>query len=157
MSGNDQGLFFCWGVKWALAENNQIENSKQYGISIGHHDTDNIVRDNDIRASGQVGILFRNERTAAFQGHRNRIENNRIDGVLEDQGVGIDVQGQTQSIAIVGNQLRETTRRSSASGFGLGLKRRKSGSRQTGSRDSPETCSTCVYKRACTKADSRAQ
>ena len=108
MSGNDQGLFFCWGVKWALAEKNHIENSKRYGISIGHHDTDNVVRDNDVRASGEVGILFRKERTAAFQGNRNQIENNRIVGIVKDQGVGIDVQGQTRSIAIVGNQLRET-------------------------------------------------
>lgn len=108
MSGNDQGLFFCWGVRWALAEKNQIENSRRYGISIGHHDTDNVVRDNDVRASGQVGILFRNERTAAFQGHRNRIENNRVTGVLQDRGVGIDIQGRTQSIAIVGNQIRQT-------------------------------------------------
>lgn len=108
MSGNDQGLFFCWGVKWALAERNFIENSKRYGISIGHHDTDNVVRDNDVRNSGQVGILFRKERIAAFQGNRNRIENNRIFGLVQEQGVGIDVQGRTQSVTIVRNQLRET-------------------------------------------------
>ena len=108
MTGNDQGLFFCWGVKWALAEKNTIENSKRYGISIGHHDTDNVVRDNDVRGSGQVGILFRKERTAAFQGNRNRIEKNRIDGVTGNDGVGIDVQGQTQSVAIIANEIRET-------------------------------------------------
>ena len=108
MSGNDQGLYFCWGVKWALAEKNLIENSRRYGISIGHHDTDNVVRDNDVRASGQVGILFRNERTAAFQGNRNRIENNRIENLVRDDAVGIDVQGRTQAIAIVANDLRET-------------------------------------------------
>ncbi len=51
MVGNDQGLFFCWGVRWGLAEKNYIEASKRYGISIGHHDTDNIVRDNEIRSS----------------------------------------------------------------------------------------------------------
>ena len=107
MSGNDQGLFFCWGVRWALAEKNFIEKSKRFGISIGHHDTDNVVRDNDVRSSGEVGILFRKERAAAFQGHRNRIEKNRIMGVVKEQGVGIDVQGQTRSITIVGNQLRE--------------------------------------------------
>jgi hypothetical protein len=108
MSGNDQGLYFCWGVKWALAEKNYIENSRRYGISIGHHDTDNVVRDNDVRASGRVGILFRKERAAAFQGNRNRIEKNRIAGVVEDAGVGIDIQGRTQSIAILGNELRES-------------------------------------------------
>ena len=108
MSGNDQGLFFCWGVRWGLAEKNVIENSKRYGISIGHHDTDNIVRDNDVRASGEVGILFRKERTAAFQGNRNRIENNRIAGVVQDRGVGIDVRAQTRAIEIVRNEIRET-------------------------------------------------
>jgi hypothetical protein len=120
MSGNDQGLFFCWGVKWALAEKNYIENSKRYGISIGHHDTDNVVRDNDVRASGQVGILFRKERAAAFQGHRNRIENNRIEGVVQDEGVGIDVQGRTQSIAIIGNELRESKEAKQRVGIRIG-------------------------------------
>jgi hypothetical protein len=108
MVGNDQGLFFCWGVRWGLAEKNYIEGSKRYGISIGHHDTDNVVRDNDVRSSGEVGILFRKERAAAFQGNRNRIENNRIVGVTKETGIGIDVRGQTQSIAIAGNEIRET-------------------------------------------------
>jgi hypothetical protein len=106
--GNDQGLFFCWGVRWGLAEKNLIENSRRYGISIGHHDTDNVVRDNDVRASGEVGILFRKERTAGFQGNRNRIEKNRITGVVQDRGVGIDVRGQTRSIEIAANEIRET-------------------------------------------------
>ena len=114
MTGNDQGLFFCWGVKWALAEKNFIENSKRYGISIGHHDTDNVVRDNDVRASGEVGILFRKERSAEFQGNRNRIENNRILGIVKERGLGIDVQGQTQSITIAANQIRETQRTGTA-------------------------------------------
>jgi parallel beta helix pectate lyase-like protein len=120
MTGNDQGLFFCWGVKWALAEKNYIENSKRYGISIGHHDTDNIVRDNDVRASGEVGVLFRKERAAAFQGNRNRIENNRIQGVVKERGVGIDVQGQTQSITIAANQIRETQQPGQRIGIRIG-------------------------------------
>jgi Right handed beta helix region len=107
MTGNDQGLFFCWGVKWALAEKNYIEASRRYGISIGHHDTDNVVRDNDIKGSGEVGVLFRKEPAAAFQGNRNRIENNRIVGIVREQGIGIDVQGQTQAITIMGNEIRE--------------------------------------------------
>jgi hypothetical protein len=106
--GNDLGLFFCWGVKWGLAENNYIEGSRRHGISIGHHDTDNLVRDNEVRSSGEVGILFRKERAAAFQGNRNRIEKNRILGVTKEAGIGIDVQGQTQSIHILGNEIRET-------------------------------------------------
>ena len=120
MVGNDQGLFLCWGVKWALAEKNYIEGSKRYGISIGHHDTDNIIRDNDVRASGAVGILFRKERTAAFQGNRNRIEKNRILGLNQEGGIGIDVQGQTQSIHILGNEIRETQGPSKRVGIRIG-------------------------------------
>jgi parallel beta helix pectate lyase-like protein len=120
MVGNDQGLFLCWGVKWALAEKNHIEGSKRYGISIGHHDSDNIIRDNDVRASGAVGVLFRKERTAAFQGNRNRIEKNRILGLTQEGGIGIDVQGQTQSIHILGNEIRETQGPSKRVGIRIG-------------------------------------
>lgn len=108
MIGNDQGLFFCWGVRWALAEKNYIEGSRRYGISIGHHDTDNVVRDNEVRASGEVGILFRKERAAAFQGHRNRIEKNRIVELSQESGIGIDIRGQTQSIAILENEISQS-------------------------------------------------
>ncbi|MEO7652163.1 MAG: right-handed parallel beta-helix repeat-containing protein [Bryobacteraceae bacterium] len=120
MTGNDQGLFFCWGVRWGLAENNYIEGSKRYGISIGHHDTDNIVRNNQIRASGEVGVLFRKERTAEFQGNRNVIEKNQILGLTGESGVGIDVQGQTQSIQILGNEIRETQAPSKRIGIRIG-------------------------------------
>jgi len=107
LTGNNLGLFFCWGVKWGLAEKNYIEGSRRFGVSIGHHDTDNVVRDNDIRASGQVGVLFRLEPEAGFQGNRNRIEGNRIVGIGSERGIGIDVQGQTQSITIARNEIRE--------------------------------------------------
>jgi Right handed beta helix region len=120
MVGNDQGLFFCWGVRWALAEKNYIEGSKRYGISIGHHDTDNVVRENEIRTSAEVGILFRKERTAAFQGHRNVIEKNQIFGIGQDSGIGIDVQGQTQSVKILGNEIRETQGPSKRVGIRIG-------------------------------------
>jgi hypothetical protein len=105
---NGLGLFFCWGVRWGLAEKNYIEGSKRYGISIGHHDTDNIVRDNEIRSSGEVGILFREEPTPAFQGNRNLIQNNRILGITHEDGVGIDLRGETKSITIAQNELRQT-------------------------------------------------
>jgi hypothetical protein len=107
MTGNEQGLFFCWGVRWGLAEKNYIEGNKLYGVSIGHHDTDNVVRDNEIRASGKVGILFRSEDGPAFAGNRNRLEKNRILGITEPSGIGIDIQGETKSIAIVENEIRE--------------------------------------------------
>jgi hypothetical protein len=105
---NDQGLFWCWGVRWSLAEKNLIEGNSRYGISIGHRDTDNIIRDNDVRASGEAGIFFRKEPEAAFQGNRNLIEKNRILGLTQDRGIGIDIQGPTKTVTIVGNEIRET-------------------------------------------------
>jgi hypothetical protein len=107
MVGNDQGLFFCWGVRWGLAEKNFIEGNRLYGISIGHHDTDNVIRDNEVRASGEVGILFRMEGGPAFQGNRNVIEKNRILGVTQDRGIGIDIQGRTNSLTITQNEIRQ--------------------------------------------------
>jgi hypothetical protein len=108
MIDNDQGLYFCWGVRWGLAEKNTLEGNKRIGISIGHRDTDNVVRENEVRASSEVGILFRKEPEPAFQGNRNLIEKNRILGLRQDSGIGIDIQGQTKSITIAGNEIRET-------------------------------------------------
>lgn len=117
---NDQGLFFCWGVKYGLAEKNTILDSKRYGISIGHRDTDNLVRDNDIRGSAEVGILFRKERGYAYNAHRNRIENNRITDIAKENGVGIDVQGFTEKIALQSNEIRQTQGAAQRVGVRLG-------------------------------------
>ena len=108
LAGNRLGLFFCWGVKHGIAENNQILNNRQYGISIGHRDTDNIIRHNQIEGSGEVGITFRNEPNEGRSPHRNIVENNRIVNSGSDKdGIGIDIQGETQSITIRGNQIAE--------------------------------------------------
>ena len=47
------GIFFCWGVRFGLAEHNTIEDIRSAGISIGHRDTDNLVRDNTITPQRQ--------------------------------------------------------------------------------------------------------
>lgn len=104
---NAIGIFFCWGVKFALAEGNTIEDC-QCGVSLGHRDTDNVVRGNTILRSGQVGVLFRPERGRDFAAHRNRIESNRIEDSGKEDGVAIDIQGPTEEIAVVGNELVET-------------------------------------------------
>jgi hypothetical protein len=77
MVNNDIGLFWCWGVKYGLAEGNQIDGNRSYGSSIGHCDTENVMRNNRITNSGKVGILFRDEsRGRDFWPNRNLIENN---------------------------------------------------------------------------------
>jgi hypothetical protein len=118
---NDIGLFFCWGVKYGLAEKNVLEGNRT-GLSIGHRDTDNLIRDNDIRNSGVVGVLFRPERGKDFAAHRNRLVSNRVTDSGGDDGVGIDVQGETEAVQIVANEVRETRGPAKRVGIRLGAK-----------------------------------
>lgn len=106
---NSIGLFWCWGVKYGLAEENTIRDNRDYGVSIGHNDTDNLMRGNVISGSGKAGVLFRDEnRGQDFWANRNRLENNQVIDSGGDDGVAIDIQGQTKDVTIVGNELRET-------------------------------------------------
>jgi len=114
------GIFFCWGVKYGLAENNVIEGIRGQGISIGHRDTDNIVRKNVVRDSGQTGILFRPERGASFCGHRNRIEENLVENSGPDAGVAIDIQGGTEEVTVSKNRIVETRGPAKRIGIRLG-------------------------------------
>ena len=108
MERNDLGLFWCWGVKYGLAENNRMLDNRNYGISIGHNDTDNVMRNNIVMGSGKVGILFRNDaRGRDFWANRNVVENNRIINSGGEDGVAIDIQGQTKDVRIAGNELIE--------------------------------------------------
>jgi nitrous oxidase accessory protein NosD len=90
--GNNIGLFFCWGVKYGLAEKNTIEDTKTAGISVGHRDTDNVIRNNIVKRSGQAGILFRPERGQGFTGDRNTIEGNTIIDTGAETAAAVDVQ-----------------------------------------------------------------
>jgi nitrous oxidase accessory protein NosD len=106
---NGIGLFWCWGVRHGLAERNRIEDNRDYGVSIGHRDTDNVIRDNDVVRSGKVGILFRDESSGRdFWPNRNRVEGNRVVDSGGEDAVAIDVQGRTHDVRVSGNTLRET-------------------------------------------------
>jgi len=101
------GIYFCWGVKYGLAEKNRcVGNIK--GITIGHRDTDNIVSDNDIISSSEVGILFRPERGRDYASHRNIFKNNRIIDTGNETAVAIDIQGEVDKVKLIGNTIRET-------------------------------------------------
>lgn len=117
---NEIGIFFCWGVKGGLAEGNQILDNRGSGVSIGHRDTNNVVRDNTIIGSGQAGVVFRPERGRAFAPHRNLLEKNRIVDSGPADGVAVDVQGQTESVTIRANEIRETRAPSQRIGIRLG-------------------------------------
>jgi hypothetical protein len=120
IENNDIGIFFCWGVRSGLAEKNRIRGNRSYGVSIGHRDTDNLVRDNDILSSGKAGVLFRPERGKAFAPHRSRIEDNRICDSGAEAGIGIDVQGEVEGVVLSGNHLRETRGPASRIGIRIG-------------------------------------
>ncbi len=105
---NNIGIFFCWGVRNGIAEKNQCLENRSYGVSIGHRDTDNLIRDNDILRSGKVGVFFRPERGKDFAPHRNLVENNRIVDSGRSDGIGVDVQGQVESITLRKNDIKET-------------------------------------------------
>jgi len=49
-----EGIYFCWGAQHGLYEKNVIEDCG-YGMTFGHSDSDNLIRDNDIRRSGEAG------------------------------------------------------------------------------------------------------
>jgi len=115
---NGTGLFFCWGVKYGLAEKNTIRDNK-IGLSIGHRDDENVIRDNDIAHNGDVGVLFRPERGRGYTARNNRIENNRIVDNGGENDAAVDVQGATESNTLAGNLIRET--RGAASRIGIRL------------------------------------
>jgi len=107
VKNNDIGIFFCWGVKYGLAQKNHIEGNR-LGISIGHRDTDNLITLNEIRNSREAGVLFRPERGKDFAGHRNRLIKNRLIDNGGAAGAAIDIQGGTESITIADNEFHES-------------------------------------------------
>ncbi len=122
---NDIGIFFCWGVRFGRAEDNVLVGNRKYGVSIGHRDTDNLIRNNDIRASGVAGVYFRPESNPAFSANYNRVEANTIIDSGKADGVGIDVQGSTRAVHIVQNTIRETREPLQRIGIRLGAEARE--------------------------------
>jgi hypothetical protein len=114
------GLFFCWGVKYGLAEGNTIEDTKTAGISVGHRDTDNLIVGNTVRRSGVAGILFRPERGPGFTGDRNTVEGNVIENTGGESAAAVDVQGTTAGLVFRKNELREIRGAAKRVGFRLG-------------------------------------
>jgi hypothetical protein len=78
------------------------------------------MRNNRVLNSGKVGILFRDEsRGKDFWANRNLVKKNQIIDSGDEKGVGIDVQGRTKDVRIIGNEIRET--RQAANRVGIRL------------------------------------
>ena len=105
---NDIGFFFCWGVKWGLVENNSMLDNKRFGVSIGHNDTDNMVRNNEVSAQREDRHLPASGARSDFSPSRNQIEANRVMDSGGETGVAVDIEGVTESVTLKRNVLLET-------------------------------------------------
>jgi len=102
-NGTD-GLFLCWRVRHGLFEDNLLEANGQFGISIGHKDSDNLFRRNTSRLNQQNGLFFRNE-TLGMAPHRNRFEENTIEN---NGGPEIRIRGEVNDLTFVRTTIRDT-------------------------------------------------
>jgi hypothetical protein len=105
----EDGMFVCWRVKHGTFEENVFAGNKRNGISIGHKDTDNLLRGNTIRANASDGILFRDE-LPGMAADRNRVEGNTIEdnGSPGQAAAGIRIRGVTADNEFVDNVIRDT-------------------------------------------------
>ncbi len=106
-NGTD-GLFLCWRVRHGLFEENILEGNGRFGISIGHKDSDNLLRRNRVRLNHRDGVFFRKE-SLGMAAHRNRLEEN----IIENNGTGgeaagICIRGQTNNLVFKNNIIRDT-------------------------------------------------
>ncbi len=95
--------------------------NRQYGVSIGHRDTDSVIKNCTIGRNGEVGILFRDEVGEFRAGHRNRIESCTVRDTGKDKpGVGVDIRGKTQDIVVSNTKLENTASGKQQTGIRIG-------------------------------------
>jgi parallel beta-helix repeat protein len=114
-NGTD-GLFLCWRVRHGLFEDNLLEGNGQFGISIGHKDSDNLLRRNTVRQNKQNGVFFRNE-SLGMAPHRNRLEENTIEN---NGGAEIRIRGEVNDLTFARNTIQDT-RQGSSDGPDVGI------------------------------------
>jgi Right handed beta helix region len=106
-NGTD-GLFLCWRVRHGVFEDNRLEENGQFGISIGHKDSDNLLRGNHVLRNGSSGVFFRDE-SVGMSPHRNRLERNVIaDNGRQPGTAGIRIRGEPDGLVLEGNAIRDT-------------------------------------------------
>jgi len=87
-----------------VAEGNWLENNGGYGMSIGHKDSDNFVRQNTIIGNKLGGVYWRAE-TEPMAAHRVTFENNTV---RDNEGWGLFVDGVTSGTIIRSNVIEDT-------------------------------------------------
>ena len=107
--GNSQGIFFCWGVTHGLAEDCDLSDNLDYGITIGHRDTENRIARCTIEHNHKIGLLFRQPLSEFRGAHRNLIEGCQIrDNGHRAEGIGIRILGETHDIIIRDNHFADS-------------------------------------------------
>lgn len=118
-----EGVYFCWGAQHGLYEKNVLEECT-LGMTLGHRDSDNLIRDNEVRKSREAGVRFRGG-NQAFAPHRNRFERNHIVDSGGDKGIAVEINGEVEGLVFVKNRLRETRAPRSRVGIQVGAKVRE--------------------------------
>jgi parallel beta-helix repeat protein len=106
------GMFVCWRVQHGLFEKNELAGNTRSGISIGHKDSDNRFRENEVLRNGSAGLVFRGE-SEAMGAHRNVFENNRFldNGTKARPGApqpAIAIYGHHHDLVFTGNTIGNT-------------------------------------------------
>ena len=114
-NGGD-GFFFCWRVRGGVAEGNWLEGNGGYGMSIGHKDSDNVVRKNTIVRNKRGGVYWRKE-TEPMAAHNNTFEQNTV---RDNVGWGLFVDGATSGTVIRNNVIEDTGSGSQAIAIRIG-------------------------------------
>ena len=114
-NGGD-GFFFCWRVRGGVADGNWLEGNGGYGMSIGHKDSDNFVRNNTIVGNKRGGVFWRRE-TEPMAAHRITFENNTV---RDNEGWGLFVDGATSGTIIRNNVIEDTGSGRQKTGLRLG-------------------------------------
>jgi hypothetical protein len=119
--------FYCDGIVWGISHDVLVGSCDLHdGVRLALHSGSgsqrSIVRGNRIRHS-EAGIHFRGG-NKAFAPHRNRFEGNRIVDSGGEKGVAIDINGETESVVILENELREARAPKSRIGILIGAETR---------------------------------
>ena len=117
-ANGEDGFFFCWRVRGGVAEGNRLENNGGHGMSIGHKDSDNVVRGNVIIGNALGGVYWREE-SEPMAAHRVTFEDNTV---RDNEGWGLFVDGATQGTIIRRNVIEDTGGGRQKTGIRIGAK-----------------------------------
>jgi parallel beta-helix repeat protein len=107
-TNGEDGLYLCWRVRHGLFQDNTLEGNGRFGISIGHKDSDNLIKGNRVALNFKSGVFFRNE-TLGMAGHRNKLVGNLIENnATSGDGAGIRIRGEVRDLEFRDNTIRDT-------------------------------------------------